>query len=123
MADLILGRENPLADIVKPGRFTPLASAGEFVSENLDAARRFIGDRFGSKRIESLDEVAPGQGQIVLLHGQQLAAYREPSGQLHTLSPVCTHAGCIVQWNEAERTWDCPCHGGRYSATGQRVYC
>jgi nitrite reductase/ring-hydroxylating ferredoxin subunit len=122
VADLILGRDHALADIVKTGRFTPLASANEFVSENLDVARRFVGDRFGAERIESLEEVAPGRGMIVSFGGKQLAAYRDPSGQLFTMSPVCTHAGCIVQWNDAERTWDCPCHGGRYSATGQRTY-
>jgi glycine/D-amino acid oxidase-like deaminating enzyme/nitrite reductase/ring-hydroxylating ferredoxin subunit len=122
VADLILGRDNRLADIVRPGRLTLLASADEFVTENLDVARRFIGDRFGSERIDSLEQIGAGTGHIVTIGGKQVAAYRDPSGKLFTLSPVCTHAGCIVQWNDAERTWDCPCHGGRYAATGQRVY-
>ena len=61
-------------------------------------------------------------GKLVRYHGQPLAVYRDDEGQLHTLSPVCTHSGCFVQWNEQERTWDCPCHGGRFSATGERLY-
>lgn len=122
IADLILGRENPLADVVRPGRLSLLASAEEFVTENLDVAKRFIADRFSSERIDSLEQIAAGRGHVVTIGGKQVAAYRDPSGKIYTLSPVCPHAGCIVQWNDAERTWDCPCHGSRFAATGQRAY-
>jgi len=56
----------------------------------------------------------------VTRQGRTVAIYKDPSGGLFKFSPVCTHAGCIVHWNEAERTWDCPCHGGRFTATGRR---
>src|SRR5580765_772232 len=55
------------------------------------------------------------------LSGKRLAVYRADSGELIALSPVCSHAGCIVSWNEAEKTWDCPCHGSRYSAVGEVI--
>jgi len=66
----------------------------------------------------SLIEIARGKGQIVTLQGKQLAVYRDTAGRVHTLSPTCTHAGCIVQWNGTERSWDCPCHGSRFAPTG-----
>ena len=60
----------------------------------------------------------PGEGAIVSLHGERSAAYRDEANTLHTLSPVCTHLACYVNWNRAEKTWDCPCHGSRFGAEG-----
>jgi len=122
IADLILERDNPLAEAFNPGRITVRASAGAFVSENLNAAYHFVADRFAGDRIDSLEQVAPGTGRLVTLKGKQRAVYRDASGHLHVLSPVCAHAGCIVQWNEAEKTWDCPCHGSRFTAEGSCFY-
>jgi Rieske Fe-S protein len=51
----------------------------------------------------------------------KVAAYREEDGTLHTVSAVCTHLGCQVKWNEAERSWDCPCHGSRFDPTGRVI--
>lgn len=120
VAELILGRPNPLADVLSPGRLTPLASASDIVSENLNAARHFFGDRFSSASLHSVKEVAPGKGAIVAWDGKQAAVYCDPAGRVYAFSPICTHAGCVVHWNDAERTWDCPCHGGRYTAEGMR---
>ena len=53
------------------------------------------------------------------MNGSRRAVFRDEDGRLHVLSPVCTHMGCIVQWNTAERSWDCPCHGARYAPTGE----
>jgi Rieske Fe-S protein len=122
VADLILERPNPLQEALSPGRLDVMASASSFLSENLNAAYHFVADRFRGEKIESLTEIAPGQGRLVTFQGKQLAAYRDSAGLLHTLSPTCTHAGCIVQWNDAERTWDCPCHGGRFTPEGKCFY-
>lgn len=122
VADLILERPNPLAESFSPGRLTIGASAGSFLSENLNAAYRFVADRFSGEKITSLDEIEPGQGKLVTYRGKQLAVFRDTSGVAHMLSPTCTHAGCIVQWNDAESTWDCPCHGGRFTPEGKCFY-
>jgi Rieske Fe-S protein len=92
------------------------------VAENLNVARRFVSDRFTTPSINSFAEIESGTGRLVRYQGRPLAVFRDEAGCLHTLSPVCTHAGCFVQWNELERTWDCPCHGGRFSAVGERLY-
>jgi Rieske Fe-S protein len=82
--------------------------------------RRFVVDRFAHGKSPGDDQIPRGAGRIVTRHGRLVALYRDDAGELHRMSPVCTHAGCIVHWNEAEHTWDCPCHGGRFSAEGKR---
>jgi glycine/D-amino acid oxidase-like deaminating enzyme/nitrite reductase/ring-hydroxylating ferredoxin subunit len=122
MARIILGQRHPLEEILAPGRLTLMASARDVIAENLDVMRRFVVDRFAAGKPLADEQIAPGCGQIVTRNGRLVAMYRDPSGALYRLSPVCKHAGCIVHWNEAERTWDCPCHGSRYMADGRRFY-
>jgi nucleotide-binding universal stress UspA family protein len=70
---------------------------------------------------QSLEEIGPGEGGIVATGDHKVAVYRDPSGKVHTISARCTHMGCIVRWNPAATTWDCPCHGSRYAPTGEVV--
>jgi Rieske Fe-S protein len=90
----------------------------ELVKENANVAKRFVADRLAALRAPSADELAPGEGALVREGGETLAAYRDEDGALHLLSPACTHLGCLVAWNTAERTWDCPCHGSRFGPDG-----
>jgi nucleotide-binding universal stress UspA family protein/nitrite reductase/ring-hydroxylating ferredoxin subunit len=69
----------------------------------------------------SLEDLDPGEGAIVLVGRKKVAAYREESGELVTLSPKCKHLGCTVGWNHRSKTWDCPCHGSRYDARGKVI--
>jgi glycine/D-amino acid oxidase-like deaminating enzyme/nitrite reductase/ring-hydroxylating ferredoxin subunit len=119
IARMLLGQRHPLEEILNPGRLTLMASTGEMVAENLDVIRRFTVDRFQAPSATE-DIIAPGAGRVITQHGRMQAVYRDASGDLHRFSPVCTHAGCVVHWNEAERTWDCPCHGGRFTCHGKR---
>ena len=121
IAHMIQRQRHPLEPILAPGRITVMASAKDMIAENLDVMRRFVVDRFAAKSLAD-EQIAPGCGQIVSRNGRLMAIYRDPSGSIYRLSPVCTHAGCIVHWNEAERTWDCPCHGGRFTPDGRRFY-
>jgi Glycine/D-amino acid oxidases (deaminating) len=118
LADLILGRENPGEKLFSPSRIKPVAGFTNFVKENADVAYRFVSDRFGTEQLEALVELAPGTGAVVNYEQEKIALYKSPNGKVSALSPVCTHAGCIVAWNDAEKTWDCPCHGGRYDVYG-----
>ncbi len=62
-----------------------------------------------------------GSGEIVERDGRKVAAYRAPDGSVTLRSAICTHMGCIVAWNTAERTWDCPCHGSRFTPEGEVI--
>lgn len=69
----------------------------------------------------SLDDLEPGRGGVVDVHGKKLAVYLAPDGNVHAFSPRCQHLGCTVEWNDSEKTWDCPCHGSRYGFDGQVI--
>jgi Rieske Fe-S protein len=86
--------------------------------QGLDTAAHLVGDPIGAVNPTAVAEVPAGSGAIVEVGGHRFALYRDEGGRPHFLSPVCTHMGCIVRWNPAERSWDCPCHGGRYTALG-----
>ena len=120
IADLVLGRDNPWAGLFSPQRARSFASAS-FVSENANVARRFLADRValpGRKRLEALE---PGEGAVVRIEAETIAVSRDEDGSLAAVSPRCTHLGCFVSWNRAERTWDCPCHGSRYLPDGTLI--
>ncbi len=119
ITDLIRGAPTAYEDLYSPGRVKPVASAPDFVRENAQVAWHLVRDRLKASDSHAASDVTPGQGRIVELDGNKAAVYRAPDGRLHVLSPVCTHLGCLVHWNEAGRTWDCPCHGSRFLPTGE----
>lgn len=119
LAERVLGREHPLAPTFDTTRVRPVAAAPTFAKENLDVATRFIGDRLRSK--PDLASIRPGVGAVVRLHGRDVAAYRNEDGTVSAVSARCTHMGCLVSFNGAERTWDCPCHGSRFDIDGRVI--
>ena len=118
LSDLALGKVNAYADLFSPSRLKPMDGFSEFVKENADVAYHFVADRINIHETDSLQRIKPGTGKVVEVDGEKIAAYRDENGVIHALSPVCTHAKCIVNWNSSERTWDCPCHGARYDIDG-----
>ncbi|MFA9479956.1 FAD-dependent oxidoreductase [Phycisphaerales bacterium AB-hyl4] len=121
LSDAVLGKENPWAGIYTPSRVRPLASAKKMTAGVLHIARHFVGDRLAGGEVDSIEDVPPGEGRLVQINGEKLAVYRDDRDRVRAMSPVCQHRGCLVQWNNAERTWDCPCHGGRYDAQGRVI--
>jgi glycine/D-amino acid oxidase-like deaminating enzyme/nitrite reductase/ring-hydroxylating ferredoxin subunit len=119
LADRILGRDNPWASLFDPARIPPLAAATRLVTENAEAGVRFLGDRLTKPGRRDIEDLAPGEGDIVRHAGEKVAAYRDEDGTLTAVSPTCTHLGCQVNWNTAERSWDCPCHGSRFAPDGE----
>ena len=119
LTDLILKKENAYAALFNPNRVKPVAGFASFVKENADVVAQFVGKRVAAEKIRELSELAPGEARLVKYEGTTLAVYKDEGGQVHALNPVCTHAKCVVDWNSAERTWDCPCHGARYSIHGE----
>ena len=117
LTDLILGRENPWASLYDPSR-VPIRAIGDFAKENLNVVAQYA-EYLGGGGVDSYDEIAPGTGALVRHGLKRVAAYRDETGALHLRSAVCTHLGCIVSWNHAERTWDCPCHGSRFDPYGR----
>lgn len=118
IADAIAGRSNPWAFLFDATRLNPKGSARSVVTETVDVAKRFVGDRLRSLGADPAVDLAPGQGGVRDLDGERVAAYRDDHGRLHAVSARCTHLGCLVAWNVAELSWDCPCHGSRFDVDG-----
>ncbi|MBX3466430.1 MAG: FAD-dependent oxidoreductase [Planctomycetes bacterium] len=121
LSDLIQGHDNGWAELYSPSRVKPIASARRFVAENASNAYRWVADRLAPAPSDRGAGLPPGDGKLARVGGKKLALYRDPTGKLHAMSPKCTHSGCIVQWNQDDRTWDCPCHGGRFDAEGKVI--
>ncbi|MDQ2678556.1 MAG: FAD-dependent oxidoreductase [Actinomycetota bacterium] len=119
VADLVDDRDNPWAATFDATRAAvDLEGAGELVQSNAKVAVHFVGDRLSTLRPKQVDALEPGDGAIVEVDGEKLAAHRDDAGALHLVSARCTHLGCLVAWNAAERSWDCPCHGSRFDCDG-----
>jgi glycine/D-amino acid oxidase-like deaminating enzyme/nitrite reductase/ring-hydroxylating ferredoxin subunit len=118
LCELAQGRTHPWAEAFAPNRLRPRAALPSLAREGANVGFHFFRDRL---RRGSAEGLRPGEGRIVGSGLGQRAVHRDDAGRLHTLSARCTHLGCIVAWNGAERTWDCPCHGSRFAATGEVV--
>ena len=71
--------------------------------------------------VDALEEIPPGSGAVMRRGLTKIAVYRDAGNAIHAFSALCPHLGCVVRWNHAEETWDCPCHGSRFSACGEVV--
>jgi glycine/D-amino acid oxidase-like deaminating enzyme/nitrite reductase/ring-hydroxylating ferredoxin subunit len=119
VSDQLLGKKNPWEETYDLKRFTPVKSFKEFFKENIDNTVQYIKDTPWNADVDSLNEVPCGEGKIIESGGEKIAVYKDEAGQNHIVSAVCTHMKCIVNWNPVEKTWDCPCHGSRFSTNGE----
>lgn len=119
--DAVLGRENPWADLLSVNRKKIRGGTWDYVTENVDYPYYMLRDWLKGAEAEKTSQVKRGEGKILNIDGQRVACSRDADGKLHAVSAVCTHMGCLVHWNSTEETWDCPCHGSRFKATGEVI--
>src|SRR6185312_7980678 len=120
-ADHVLGQKNPWAELFDPGRTKIKGGLWDYIKENTDYPYYLIRDRFAGTGSHSLRSVKRGNGEVLDVDGQPAAVYRGLDGHISVRSAVCTHMGCYVHWNDAEWTWDCPCHGSRFKTNGEVI--
>jgi glycine/D-amino acid oxidase-like deaminating enzyme/nitrite reductase/ring-hydroxylating ferredoxin subunit len=121
LSDTISGKGNPWAETYDSKRFTPVASAKKFVKENMNVLGEYLKAFTAKRDSDILSYIKPGEGKVIENKSEKWAVYREENGHIHIVSAVCTHMKCIVNWNNAEKTWDCPCHGNRFKYTGEVI--
>jgi glycine/D-amino acid oxidase-like deaminating enzyme/nitrite reductase/ring-hydroxylating ferredoxin subunit len=119
ISDLIQEIENPWAATFDGTRTGLAHGLADVVSANLEVAEHFVGDRISTSGRPSPADLEPGTGAVISSGGEKVATYVDESGLLHTVSATCTHLGCLVAFNTAERSWDCPCHGSRFDVDGR----
>jgi glycine/D-amino acid oxidase-like deaminating enzyme/nitrite reductase/ring-hydroxylating ferredoxin subunit len=119
VTDLLQGRDNPWAALYDPGRVTVRReSAQEFIRENVNVALEYT-DLLTGGDVKSAEEIPAGEGAVLRRGLSKVAVYKDEQGTTHECSAICPHLGCVVHWNQLEKSWDCPCHGSRFSALGE----
>ena len=118
LTKMICNIDSPYKDLYDPNRLKPVAGFTNFVTHNADVVKQFASRWFSHDELHELAELATGEGKIVNFKGEKIAIYKDEKGDIQAISPICTHVGCEVKWNNAEQSWDCPCHGARYSCDG-----
>lgn len=120
LRDIVLKKDNPYQELYTPSRFHADPDVKQFIMQNADVAKHLISGKLQipTKRTEDL---AHDEGAVVTFNGKRAGAYKDEHGTLHMVDTTCTHMGCELNWNHGDRTWDCPCHGSRFSFNGDVV--
>ncbi|UIR54742.1 FAD-dependent oxidoreductase [Sphingobacterium sp. SRCM116780] len=105
-------------ELYAPARIGPIAAFQDVLREQTDVVKHFVQDRCAVERIEGFAEMSRGEGKVLKYEGERIGLFKDENGKVFGVNPVCRHISCIVKWNNAEQSWDCPCHGARYAADG-----
>ncbi|CAN5666170.1 FAD-dependent oxidoreductase [soil metagenome] len=117
LTDLIMKRKNPWKKLYDPSRVT-LRTTPAYAKENANVMAQYA-DWLTGGDVDTVEAVEPGSGAVLRSGEKKIAVYRDETGEVHMCSAVCTHLYCIVDWNSAEKSWDCPCHGSRFDPYGR----
>ncbi|CAG7649140.1 FAD-dependent oxidoreductase [Paenibacillus allorhizosphaerae] len=115
---LVTGSESPYRELFNPSRFHADPSLKTLIVQNADVVNHLVSGKL-EMVFKKPEELGTGEGAVVRVNGKRAGAYRDQEGALHIVDTTCTHMGCEVEWNDGERTWDCPCHGSRFSYKGE----
>jgi glycine/D-amino acid oxidase-like deaminating enzyme/nitrite reductase/ring-hydroxylating ferredoxin subunit len=121
LKEILLEEETKYTPLFDPNRVKPIAGFTSFIKHNADVVKQFIGKWFSGEELQQLADLAPGEGKLITYDKNKIALYKDEDHNLHAVHPACTHMKCEVKWNTAERSWDCPCHGARYSFDGKML--
>ncbi|WP_257535702.1 FAD-dependent oxidoreductase [Mesobacillus foraminis] len=118
LTDMIVGRKNPYQEVFDPNRFHADPDVKKFLTVNARVAAELVKGKLESPSAQP-ENLKNDEGATVMVNGKRAGAYRDEDGQLHIVDTTCTHMGCELEWNNGERSWDCPCHGSRFSYKGE----
>lgn len=121
LTGMIMDGHSNYEEIFDPNRIKLVAGFNNFVKEAADVVGKIIGKFIPADKLPGLADLAPGEARVVKFEDHRLAIYKDENGEIYSLNSACTHIKCDVSWNDAEKTWDCPCHGSRFSYTGEML--
>jgi glycine/D-amino acid oxidase-like deaminating enzyme/nitrite reductase/ring-hydroxylating ferredoxin subunit len=119
LSKMLTGEETPYTKLFDPNRVKPIAGFVNFIKHNAVVAGEIISKVWPADKLNALVELAPGDSKVVKYDDATIALHKDEHGNLHALHSECTHMKCTIAWNAAENSWDCPCHGARFSITGE----
>lgn len=118
-SDMLVNGSSRYEELLDPNRIKPVAGFANFVKEAADVTAKLVGGLFPAEKLSVLADLAFDEARIVEYEGKKMGIYKDMQGKLYAIDPACTHIKCTVQWNHAEKSWDCPCHGSRFSCNGE----
>ncbi len=119
LTELIVNGNSKFEKLFVPSRIKPVAGFTNFIKEGADVVTNLLGAWMSAPKLESFASLAPDEAKIVSYEDKKLALYKDSVGNLHAVNSLCSHIKCSISWNSAEKSWDCPCHGSRFSCTGE----
>lgn len=139
IVDKILGRENEYENVFKATRLHPIKNNVELGNMIKETTNSFVINKFkvpdadldviednsvmsGSKKAGNFEEIKNDSGHVLKYNGQTIGIYKDNDGKIFAVNPICTHLGCLLSWNNLDKTWDCPCHGSRFDYKGHQLY-
>lgn len=121
IVDSICGKENKYAYLFEPSRLKPIKNRDEMKNVLVQSANSLVLDKFKSANM-SFDEIQNNSGSIIEINNEKVGVYKDSDGKIYAVKPICTHLGCLLSWNDVDKTWDCPCHGSRFDYQGKNIY-
>lgn len=121
IVDSICGKENHLSSVFSSTRLQPIKNHTEMKNMMVQSIHSLFLDKLKRPQMQ-FDEIAPNSGSIIEVGGEKVGIYKDASSQVYAVKPYCTHLGCLLSWNDVDKTWDCPCHGSRFDAKGNNLY-
>lgn len=121
ICDKILGHKNEYEEIFKSTRLKPIKNHKELSNTLKQTVSSLVIEKFKVPK-ETLLSISNGEGKIIETNGKKIGVYKDSKGKLYGIKPICSHLGCELSWNNLENTWDCPCHGSRFTYKGESLY-
>ncbi|MCF0125140.1 MAG: FAD-dependent oxidoreductase [Clostridia bacterium] len=121
IVDNILGKENKYSYLFNPNRLKPFKNADEFKNMITQSTNSLFLNKLRPQQL-SFDDISLNSGSIVEINNEKIGIYKNNDGKIFAVKPICTHLGCLLSWNDVDKTWDCPCHGSRFNYEGKNIY-
>lgn len=121
ITDKITKKENEYEYIFKATRINPIVNKDEVKNMISQTTKSLVMERIKEDSKENIDDIKEETGKIIEIRGEKVGVYKDINGKIFAVKPVCTHLGCILNWNDADKTWDCPCHGSRFDYKGRNI--
>ncbi len=121
VVDQICDNANKFSYLFKPSRLKPFKNRDEMKNILVQSTNSLVFDKFKSANM-IFDDIQNDSGSIIEIQKEKIGIYKSPEGKIYAVKPVCTHLGCLLSWNDIDKTWDCPCHGSRFDFQGKNLY-
>ena len=121
VSDKIMGKENKYETIFNSTRIKPIKNRWEVKNMVEETVKSIVLNKFKIEP-EDLKQIENDNGAIIEINGENIGIYKDPQGKIYAVKPNCTHLGCLLTWNNLDKTWDCPCHGSRFDYMGRNIY-